>query len=154
MGGETLQSLANSKNFTEIRAQIHCAQFRAVSAVIAQVNSEACRILNKVGSRSLQKCFQEYGEFFATLRDAVLWVERASDSSKDRTELLAWGAENLETFISHHKRLVACESAAVREKWWHAVRVTFAVISVIGVLGVFKAEILSFLGMPSNHTPK
>ena len=147
MSGETLQSLANSKNFTAISAQIHCAQFRAVSAVIAQVNSEACRILNKVTPRSLQKCFPEYGDFFATLRDAVLWAERPSNSSKDRTELLTWSAENLETFISQHKRLVASEPAAVREKWRHVGKVIVAWVTVVvGVLLSFRTEILSFLG--------
>ena len=140
--GEIPESLANLMNFADIGARVRHAQFRAASAVIARINDDVSRILNKVGPRILKKCFSEYDDFFVMLRDAGHKVRcaRASNSPEDRSKLLAWAAENLESLISRHKLLLASESAAVRERRWQTVMLTAAVISALAAIaGVWIA---------------
>ena len=132
--GEIPESLANLMNFAEIGAQVRHAQFRAASAVVAQINGDASGIKRKAGSSVLQSRFSEYGKFFALLHDAVPMAELAQHSSEARPKLLVWATENLECLISFHKQLLACESAAVREKWRQMVRTGAAVIAALATV--------------------
>lgn len=133
LGEEAVQTLSLI-DFADVEIRID-------AAIVARINKEARAVREAVGHRVLQRCFSDYGGFFALVDEAVPMSDHAQNHLENRARFLEWAGKNLPNLISLHKRLLASESAAVNEKWWRnfGIAVAIAIPLIAAVIGVIVA---------------
>ena len=131
-------------NFADIKTHIDNAVFRVAAASIAQIDEDSNTILKEVGEDNediLHECLPEYSEFSLLLYDAVPMANRAQNFPEDRARFLQWAVKHLKTIISLHRRLLACEKAAISKKWRRSLKkygaITAFVAAVLTIIGFF-----------------
>ena len=131
-------------NFADIKTHIDNAVFRVAAASIAQIDEDSNTILKDVGEDNediLHECMPEYSEFSLLLYDAVPMANRAQNFLEDRARFLQWAVKHMKTIISLHRRLLACEKAAISKKWWRNFKkygiIATLVTTVLTIIGFF-----------------
>lgn len=147
LGEEAVQTLSLI-DFADVEIRIDAARFRIAAAIVARINKEARAVREAVGHRVLQRCFSDYGGFFALVDEAVPMSDHAQNHLENRARFLEWAGKNLPNLISLHKRLLASESAAVNEKWWRnfGIAVAIAIPLIAAAIGVIVAFASRFTG--------